>query len=405
MSTTSLLYHGFCMGVVECTKSEFSNGEIIFHVRHKSNRHQCIHCRSHNVILRGRVLRKFRTLPIGLKPCFISATLHRLKCRDCGCLRQERIGFAESYRRYTRAFARYVAELSHLTTIRDLSKHLGVSWSLIREIQEQALKKEFSKIKLKDLKRLAIDELAFGKGHDYVSIVLDLDSGAAVYVGDGRAAESIKPFFTQLKRIGARIEAVATDMAQPYHKAVLETFPKADLVIDRFHVMQLMNNKLTDLRRDLCDKARKFRHANVLKGTRWLLLRNAENLDEAKDHKKRLEKALEFNKPLSTAYYLKEDLREFWTQGTKKQADIFLKGWMARAIASGIRVMKTMANTLQRYRNYLLNYYNHPISTAPLEGFNNKAQTMKRQAYGYRNREFYKLKLKTLHVKRYALLG
>ena len=162
------------------------------------------------------------------------------------------------------------------------------------------------------------------------------------------------------------IQSVATDMAQAYHKAVIEIFPQATVVIDHFHVVKLINDKLTELRRDLCDEARNFKKIDVIKGTHWLLLKNAENLDEDRNQKKELEKALELNKPLSTAYYLKEDLRQFWNQTDMKHAKTFLGQWIAKALASGIRVLKTMANTLIRFRKYLFNYYIYPISTGPL---------------------------------------
>ena len=108
---------------------------------------------------------------------------------------------------------------------------------------------------------------------------------------------------------------------------------------------------------------------------------------------------------LATAYYLKEELRQFYRQTSLDKAAALLDDWYVRADASGVFVLQKMAQTLRRHRDGILNFYRFPISTGPLEGFNNKAQTMKRQAYGYRNIEFYKLKLMTLHEKKYSLTG
>jgi len=180
--------------------------------------------------------------------------------------------------------------------------------------------------------------------------------------------------------------------------------PKATIVYDHFHVIKLFNEKLSDLRRSLYHKAEDERK-KVLKGSRWLLLKAAENLDPERDEEARLEKALELNKPLATAYYMKEDLRQFWSQPGKTFAGAFLTDWVRRAEASGVRMLQQMAKTLEGRRAGLLAYYDYPISTGPLEGTNNKIKTMKRQAYGYRDQEFFKLKILAIHEARYALVG
>ncbi|EFK07216.1 conserved hypothetical protein [delta proteobacterium NaphS2] len=143
----------------------------------------------------------------------------------------------------------------------------------------------------------------------------------------------------------------------------------------------------------------------AIKGTRWLLLKNPENLDPDRDEHRRLNEALELNQPLSTAYYMKEDLRQFWNQPDKHSADIFLRDWMARARSSGIRILIQFANTLGSHKSGLLSYYDYPISTGPLEGTNNKIKIMQKQAYGFRDLDFFKLKIMAIHRAKYALVG
>ena len=404
MSTRSELYHCFGLGVVEVSRTEFGGGETVFYCQTPASRLRCACCYGTEVICRGTVTRRFRLLPIGSRRTWLDFVLQRLECRECGAVRQEKLSFAKPYKRYTRAFARYVLELSHIATIKDVAKHLGASWDLVAEIQREQLKKDARKVTLSEVTQIAIDELAVGKGHHYVSIVLDLDTGAAIHVAEGKAADSVKPFLRKLKRSGAQIEAVATDMAQAFPSAVTDVFPDATLVYDHFHVVKLMNEKLTKLRRDLQREADVL-GKKMLKGTRWLLTRNPENLDPDRNEIERLFEALEFNRPLATAYYMKEDLRMLWKQDNVEAAERHLDIWIERAENSGIAVLKTMGRTLGACREGLLNWYRHPISTGPLEGFNNKAQTMKRQAYGYRNMDFFMLKLRTLHVKKYALTG
>ena len=290
-------------------------------------------------------------------------------------------------------------------TIRDVAVHLGVGWDLIKDIQKRDLSRRFAKPKLKHLRHIAIDEIAIGKGHRYLTVVLDLESGAVVFVGDGKGADALKPFWKRLRPSRAKIEAVAMDMSAAYRAAVTTHLPKAKIVFDHFHVVKLFNEKLSDLRRALYREATDVLQKKVLKGTRWLLLKNPENLDTEKDEKKRLEEALALNKPLATAYYMKEDLRRFWEQPGKRFATMFLDGWIRRAEASGIRMLQQMAKTLAAHRSGLLAYYDVMITSGPMEGTNNKIKTMKRQAYGFRDREFFKLKILAIHETKYELVG
>jgi len=319
-------------------------------------------------------------------------------------VRQVKLGFADPRRTYTKAFERYALELSRSMTILDVARHLGVSWDIIKDIQKRDLSRRYAKPKLKHLRQIAIDEIAVAKGHRYLTVVLDLESGAVVFVGDGKGGDALKPFWKRLCRCKAKIVAVAMDMSPAYHDAVSTYLPKATIVYDRFHVMKLFNDKLSDLRRWLYHRA-EDQQKKVLKGSRWLLLKAAENLDPEHDEEARLEEALKLNKPLALAYYMKEDLRQFWEQPGKRFATAFLKDWIRRANASGVHMLEKMARTLEAHRSGLLAYYDFPISTGPLEGTNNKIKTMKRQAYGFRDREFFKLKILGIHEAKYALVG
>jgi len=290
-------------------------------------------------------------------------------------------------------------------TLEDVSRHLGISWDTVKEIQRRRLEIRYSRPKLKHVRQMAIDEISIGKGHRYVTVVLDLESGAVVFVGQGKGADALDPFWKRLRAAHAKIEAVATDMSPAYTQAVLEHLPQAVHVFDRFHVVKLFNEHLSELRRELHHEAATKLDKQVLKGTRWLLLKNSENLDENRNERQRLREALELNASLAAAYYLKEDLRQFWEQPTRVAADVFLDGWCARAEATGIRRLRTIAKTLQGHRNGLLNWYIHPISTGPLEGTNTKIRVLQRQSYGFRDQHFFQLKIYQLHEAKHALVG
>ena len=403
--STSLLYHGFGIRGYRYAKTEYVEGGIVFHLIQATETCRCSACGSAEVSPRGQVPREFRGVPIGRKPVTMKLPIPRVECCACGVVRQVAVNFADPRRTYTKAFARYALELSRLMTLKDVAHHMGISWDVVKDIQKQDLQRRYARPKLKRLRQIAIDEISVGKGHRYVTLVLDLESGAVVHVGQGKGGEALTAFWKRLRSSGAKIEAVATDMSPAYIDAVLTHLPKARLVFDRFHVMKLFNDKLSDLRRELHREATDKQLKEVLKGTRWLLLKRPGNLDPKHNEQARLDEALRLNQPLATAYYLKEDLAEVWEQEDQDAAQAFLLDWITQAETSGIRMLMTMARTLRMHAWEILSYYDYPISTGPLEGTNNKIKTMKRQAYGYRDQEFLKLKILAIHESKYALVG
>lgn len=403
--STSLLYNAFGIRGYEHMSTSYDEGEVTFHIRQSRHRLRCPKCRSNVVRSQGSVPRTFRTLPIGRKPVLIRFDIPRVLCLSCHQTRQVKLAFADSRRTYTRAFERYVLELSRHTTIKAAADHLQLSWDTVKDIQLRSLRQRFGKPRLGKLKQIAIDEIAVGKGHRYLTLVLDLLSGAVVFVGDGKGVDALEPFWKRLRRSRAKIQAVATDMGKPYIRAVRDNLPGVVHVFDHFHVVKLFNDKLSGLRRELYHQAQSGTDRKLLKGTRWLLLKNPENLDAERNELERLREALRINVPLSTAYYLKEDLRQIWSQPDKATAGRVLHDWMARARASGVRMLVQFADTLEEHEEGILAYYDYRISTGPLEGTNTKIQAMKRQAYGFRDQDFFKLKILGIHEAEYALVG
>jgi len=403
--STSLLYHAFGVRDHHYVKTEYVGGAMVFTIKRNPKTDCCAACFSDHVTRQSCVTRRFHALPIGNRPVTLLAEIPRVRCDDCGKIRQVPIGFARSRRSYTKSFERYALELSRHMTIKDVATHLQVSWDVVKEFQKQYLQKKFGRPKLKHLRQIAIDEISVGKGHRYVTVVLDLESGAVVYVGNGKGADALLPFWRRLRAAHAKIEAVATDMSPAYIDAVTTHLPNATLVFDRFHIMKLYNEKLSQLRRDLQREAVDGPMKKSIKGTRWLLVKNPENLDKSKNEHQRLAEILKLNEPLALAYYLKEDLREVWEQEDEAAAQAHLLDWIARAEVSGVAMLIKFAKTLRFHAIGILAWYDYPISTGPLEGTNNKIKTMKRQAYGFRDQEFFKLKILGLHETKYALVG
>jgi transposase len=367
---------------------------------------RCPECSGLDVVCRGRCTRDFKAPPIGCKKVVVRLAIQRVECRACGLVRQVKVGFADVRRSFTKRLEKYVLCLLQSATIQDVAAAVGLGWDAVKDIQKRSLLQRFRLPRLKGVRRIAIDEISIGKGHRYLTVVLDLDTGRVLFVGEGKGADALKPFWRRVSRCKqCKIRSVAIDMSPAYIAAVGANLPKARIVFDRFHIVQLCNEMLTKLRRALYREATEQLHKDVLKGTRWLLLKNPDNLDAARNEAGRLKEALALNAPLATAYYMKEELRRFWGCGDKHEAGRFLTGWMGRAEASGIRLLKNFAHTLAARRTGILNWYDDRISIGPLEGTNNKIKTMKRQAYGYRDTEFLKLKILAIHETKYALVG
>jgi transposase len=303
---------------------------------------------------------------------------------------------------YTERLSRYVYALSQVMTLADVADLTYLSWDTVKGIVQKHLQADYGRPCLKGLKYLAVDEIYVGKRRKYYTLVLDLESGRIVWVGHGRGQAALGKFWRRLRLSKAKIEAVAMDMSGAYWAAVLEHLPGAAVVFDRFHIMKLMNEKLDKLRRALMREASSL-HQHVIKGTRYLLLRRAQNLTP--EQLPKLEEALKLNQPLSQAYYLKEELGLLWAQPSREAMETFLRQWCARAVDTGVALLRQMAKTLLAHASGILSWWQHRLSSGKMEGVNNKIKTLTRQAYGYRDEAFFILKLLALHHSKVQLVG
>jgi transposase len=250
MSTTSLMFHGFGVSGFQLQNTDYSNGEITFNLSQDKHNLRCSVCHSSKVKRRGKRYRKLRSVPIGNKSTFIAFNHQRVECKECNCVRYVKVNFVEKEKQHTRSFKNYALTLLRFSTVKHVANHLDVGWDLIKDIDKTDLKR-FEKVVFKDFKQIAIDEIYLGKKGKFITIVLNIETGAIVYVGDGKGADSLDNFWSKVKRSKAIIEAVASDMSAAYAKAITENIPNAVHVTDHFHVIKLFNEKLTKLRRDL----------------------------------------------------------------------------------------------------------------------------------------------------------
>ena len=393
---SSFLYHAWGLQKLECNREEYKGSDLILNVRYQHRKKVCPKCGKRHLVKNGYRFRDFLGLPIGRKRVIIRMKIQRYKCKECGYDQQEDIPFATGSRSYTHRFAKYVVDLLKMATLKDVANMLSVSWDMVKEIHTHYLQLHYSPPSLEGVECIGIDEFAVKKGHVYKTIVVDLMSGRIVYVGDGKGVESLKKFWQRVKKLGIKIKYVATDLSAAFTASVMENAPDAIHVFDHFHANNLVQDAVDEVRRKQYAMEKDINKRNVLKGNRYLLLMNGEDILDGK-FKTRLDNALAMNEPLSKAYYLKEDFREIWRQPTKAMGEAKLEDWCKRAQESNVQPMQKVAATIMAHRTGILAWYDVSISTAKVEGINNKIKVMKRNEYGFRDDKYFRLRLYALH--------
>jgi transposase len=277
-------------------------------------------------------------------------------------------------------------------SISDTARFTGLHWDTVKQIEKDWLEKKYKRIRLNQVSILGIDEVYLGKKLGYITIVRDIESGAVLYIGKGKGVDALRKFRKRIRRKAAQIVAVAMDMSNAYSAWVGEVLPNSDIIYDHFHVIKLMNDRMDNLRRitmnKLADEQKK-----ELKGKRYLLLRNEENLSAgatAELNKLRFEFA-----DLGTASIMKEYLRNIYKMADSCElARTAFLLWCEKAEASGVRCLKQMARTIRKRLHGILAFWRHNrITSASQEGFNNKIGWLTRQAYGYRDERYLILKI------------
>ncbi len=403
--STSLMYHAFGARCHEYLKTEYRSGAVYFHVTTRAGRRRCVECRSRDVVLSGHASYPLRTLPIGDRRVFLVLHLHVLECSSCGAVRQEDRQLADPRKTYTRAFARLVVDLCGRMTLSDVARYLKVGWGVVKSILRDHLERRVKARSWRHVRRIAIDEIAVRKGHNYMTVVVDLDSGVVLFSAEGRDHTCLQPFFRRLRRAVAKLKAVAIDMSGAYIKAIRDYGPPGVAVVhDRYHVVSNMNDVIDKVRRDEQNRL-EGEGKNVIKGSRYLLLTAKENLAKKPDRQKRLDQLLAANETLHKVYLLKEDLRLFWSQPDRGAAETFIETWLEQARLLGNPHLNRFAKTIRTRIGAILAWYENPITTGPLEGLNNKIKVLKRSAYGYRDLRFFALRILFIHESKFRLSG
>jgi len=333
--------------------------------------------------------RLIRDLNLSTSKVVIKLHYRKVFCDHCG-IRVEHHDFVDPYNHITKRLEQYVFMLCQLMPLTDVCRLTQLHWHQVKAIDKKGLSQRFSHRNFSGLKLLCVDELAVRKGHHYLTIVANHETGEVLYVAEDRTCDSLAQFFKTLApELLLNIEAMAMDMWDPYIKAVHDYCPHVKIVFDQFHVIKAFNTIIDEIRKS--EYRQSADSSAYLKNAKYLLLKNPHNLKPTE--LPRLQVILRRNKNLAAVYLLKEYLKRLWQYKYVKSAVKFLDYWCQLAKESAIPELKKFVRMLLRYAYGIIHHCRYPISTARLEGINNKIKVLKRRAYGYHDLEYFKLKI------------
>jgi len=356
---------------------------------------QCGECGQVTAAIHDVTERWVRDLPVFEMETHLLVHRVRVACPQCGP-HVEALSWLDRYSRVTRRVAESVARMCKDVSIKKVAEYFNLHWQTVKDIDKEYLQKALGPPDLSGVALLVMDEFAIQKGHRYATVVVEATTKRVLWVGRGRKREDVRPFFELLGEAGCRkIQAVAIDMNGAYEEEVKLHCPQAELVYDLFHVVAKYGREVIDrVRVDEANRVRDDKPAReVIKGARWLLLRNQGNIEREED-RVRLSELLKANRKLATVYVLKDDLKMLWDYRHPGYARAFWKGWYNRAMRSRIEALKDFARRTKDRIDGILAHCRWPLHTSLLEGMNNKIKVIKRMAYGFRDDDYFFLKIR-----------
>lgn len=402
---TALLggWAGFEIRAVERTPSERGTPQITITLASLAHQpRQCSQCGHATTEVHDVTPRRIRELPILDAETWLVVPLARVRCPHCGPT-IEALPWLERYARMTTRFAASVARLAQVLPVQQVATWFGLSWDTVKRIDYAALVARLGPVDLTGVRVIAIDEFAIQRGHRYATTVVDPTTKRVLWVGRGRAREDLRPFFELLGPAGCQaLEAAVMDMSEAYEQETRAHCPQAMIVYDLFHVVAKYGREVIDrVRVDETNRlgraARRDRRATaarrVIKGTRWLLLRNRAHVTRPAD-RVRLREVLAANRHLWVVYVLKDALKALWRYRYPGAARRAWRQWYGWAIRSRIPPLVTFARQLKRKLAGILAHCRYPLHTGLLEGINNKIKVLKRMAYGFRDDAYFFLKIR-----------
>lgn len=349
----------------------------------------CPKCGTRCSHVKDRNNRRIRDLDIINSKVLIEFEEYKIEC-SCGYSGVEKLSFVNKFSRFTKRFDYKIAILCQVMTLKDVAKEMKIDWTTAKRIDKAYVKRFLVDLKYMNPKGIGVDEIAYEKGHKYLTVVRDVDKGKVIWIGKARKKETLDKFFIKLgKRKSQKITVAVMDMWDPYIKSVLEN-TSADIVFDKFHIAKKINEAVDKVRRNEFAKADKQERINM-KHKRFLILSRQKRLDDSK--RESLFDLLDLNKNLYTAYLLKEQVLDIFDEENQDSAMKRLKRWFRNVLETGIEQFEPVLKTIKKYLYGIKNYFKYQLTNAASEGFNTKINVIKRKAYGFRDLEYFLLKI------------
>lgn len=339
--------------------------------------------------------RRFEFVPLWGITVYFVYCMRRVNCRGCG-VKVERVPWAEGKSPTTIEYQWYLARWAKRMSWKEVAEAFCVSWDRVYEAVKHAVSWGLAHRDLSGIEAIGVDEVQWHRGHQYQTVVYQLDEGRKrlLWIGPDRTAKTLLRFFRWLgKKRTAELQFISSDMWQAYLKVIAKKAGHALHVLDRFHIMQRMNKAIDQVRAAEVKQLKADGYEPVLKNSRWLLLKRPENLSDRQAAK--LAELLQYNLKSIRSHLMKEDFQRFWEYWSPGWAGKFLDQWCTRAMRSKIDPMKKMAKMLREKRELILNWFRAEgkLSAGIVEGFNNKLKLITRKSYGFRTQEAYETAL------------
>lgn len=361
---------------------EFVDGGLIVDVRPTWRRPRCGCCRRPSPGYDTLAPRLWRHLGLGAVRVWLRYAPRRTRCRHCGLVRAEYVPWAYAGSGFTMAFEEFCAYLAQITDQTAVTRLLGIDWRTVGVIVGRVVERKLDPARLQSLRSIGVDEFSYRKRHRYLTVVVDHDRQCVVWTGEGKGATALAEFFAAIgPEACKRLETVTMDMSAGYQLAVRSHAKQAVIVFDRFHVQKLANDALDKVRRQIVRELGDSPLAATVKGTRWSLLKNAE--DATAEDTRRLSEVERDYKPLSRAHLLKETLRRALSRKQTWRARRELIAWIRWAQRSRLKPFKRLAGTIRNHIEGILAYVELGLTNGLVEGINAKVRMIARRAYGY----------------------
>lgn len=331
-------------------------------------------------------VRHYRHVPIWGIPVWLRYSPRRVRCEHCG-IKVEYFPWSTGKRRFTTAFAHFLAAWARLLPWKHVAQLFDCSWGTVASAVDHMVEYGLAHRDLSDLTHIGIDEISREKGQVYLTNVYDLQTCKLIWSGEKRTKATLTSFFASLgsERI-KNLEGICCDMWDPYIQVIRDNAPNATMVFDKFHIVRHLNEAVDQVRRDeIREKGRE--HKELIKDSRYIWLKNPWNLTDKQAA--RLSTLEKLNLKINRAYLLKESFRQFWSYKRKGWAKKFLDKWFWWATHSRLQPMRDFAWMLRRKEENILSYFKMPISNGSVEGLNNKAKMISHRAYGFRSAKNY----------------